>query len=157
MNSFLSFFLVSMVVALATAQAPVCDERNNWQLFPDHQDCANYYRCEDNEAVLHTCVENLLYDHELRACNWDDLREDCSNNDDDFIPHRPVVRCPPHENNERPTHLSHPMDCGKFYKCWDGEPVLMDCPTGMFWNPTDMYCDFPKNVRCNNGFRPAEM
>lgn len=173
------FVILTALVAISAAQnlpqqqqqqqqhqLPYCDAANSWQLYPDPTNCANFYRCEYNgyyQAVLHTCVENLHYDHELRACNWDDKVICNANSNNDFQPQpqpeRPstVLTCPPAEDNQRPTHLNHPTDCGKFYKCWDGEPVLMDCPDNTIWNPTVLYCDFPKNVRCVDGFRPVEV
>lgn len=171
-RSGLLVLLLTALVAITAAQnqqqqqqhqLPYCDATNTWQLYPDPENCANFYRCEYNgyyQAVLHTCVENLHYDHVLRACNWDD-KVVCNANHgvepEQPPPQRPtVITCPPAEDNQRPTHLNHPTDCGKFYKCWDGVPVLMDCPEDTIWNPTVLYCDFPKNVRCMNGMRPLE-
>lgn len=151
MNSFLAICTV-LFVAVATAgvsaDKPHCNAANSWEVFPDPRDCANFYRCEHNKAVLHTCVENTLYDKQLKACNWDHL-VDCNANPN--LPANPAIVCPKIEDDpNRPTHLEHPTDCGKFYKCWDGTPVEMDCPAGYYWNQVLIYCDFPINVPCGN-------
>lgn len=147
----LAAILTILVVAAgvsANEDVPHCSANNSWQVYPDSTDCGKFYRCEHNKAVSHNCVENTLYDKELRACNWDHLVNCDANPNLQVLP--PLV-CPVIEDNpNRPTHLEHPTDCGKFYKCWDGTPVEMDCPSGYLWNQVLLYCDFPKNVPCGN-------
>ena len=139
--------LVAAATGAVADYAPHCDDTNIWNVYPDPTDCAKFYRCEHYEAVSHTCVENTLYDKQLRACNWDNL-VDCDANP--LFPIHPAVVCPEDDDPNRPTHLPHPEDCGKFYKCWDGVPVEMDCPAGFYWNQVLIYCDFPNNVPCAN-------
>lgn len=150
MNRFAVFCAVVLVaIAAVSAEVPRCDASNSWEVFADPTDCANFYRCEYNKPVLHTCVENTLYDKQKKACNWDHL-VDCNANPN--LPSSPpALVCPKIEDDpNRPTHLEHPTDCTKFYKCWDAIPVLMDCPEGLLWNQVLLYCDFPKNTPCGS-------
>lgn len=40
-------------------------------------------------------------------------------------------------------------DCSKFYKCYKGVPVPLDCPKPLLYNPEKEWCDWPGNVNCN--------
>lgn len=40
-------------------------------------------------------------------------------------------------------------DCSKFYKCWQGIPVALDCPKPLVYNSEKEWCDWPWNVNCN--------
>ena len=47
-----------------------------------------------------------------------------------------------------------PKDCSRYYLCHrdqDGEWIETPqaCPSGLFFNPDFLYCDFPDNVDCD--------
>lgn len=140
-----AFLLFGGIVA---GQRPNCDATNSWQQFPDPTNCANYYRCENSQAVLYTCAVDLLYDRNTKSCNWAENVQ-C----DSLIvdPKPPATTCPPTEDPQHPTHIAHPTDCTKFYKCLGGFPYVQDCPIGLQWNAAMMYCDYPENAQCVPG------
>jgi hypothetical protein len=52
-------------------------------------------------------------------------------------------------------NLPHPIFCPFFYFCIDGESTLMECPSGLYYNPRTYTCDYPENVsECQDGTRP---
>jgi hypothetical protein len=53
--------------------------------------------------------------------------------------------CPEGDDPWNPTHLAHPTDCGKFYKCLNGRAFELSCPVGQQWNAKEKYCDYPIN------------
>ncbi|XP_017861871.1 PREDICTED: uncharacterized protein LOC108613128 isoform X2 [Drosophila arizonae] len=55
-----------------------------------------------------------------------------------------TLKCP----SERQSYLPHPDDCGKYYICIAGMPVLTACPKGLYWDQRAGYCDQAKNVKC---------
>lgn len=57
-------------------------------------------------------------------------------------------RCPMKEDAEKPTHLAHDTDCGKFLKCHGGNAYEISCPSGQHWNTKMNYCDSPVNAKC---------
>jgi hypothetical protein len=57
-------------------------------------------------------------------------------------------RCPTNEDPFNPTHLAHPSDCTKFYKCESGRAHEFTCPRGHHWNSRMGYCDFPDLANC---------
>lgn len=60
-------------------------------------------------------------------------------------------RCPTNEDPFNPTHLAHPSDCTKFYKCETGRAYEFTCPRGHHWNSRMGYCDFPDLANCQLG------
>lgn len=40
----------------------------------------------------------------------------------------------PEVDEEYASYLPHESDCGLFYECSNGEPVLLSCPPGLEWN-----------------------
>lgn len=58
------------------------------------------------------------------------------------------ARCKIDENPQNPTHLAHPMDCTKFYKCSQGLAFELSCPTGQHWNRGYSYCDSIDRAHC---------
>lgn len=57
-------------------------------------------------------------------------------------------RCPINENPITPTHLAHPSDCTKFYKCSQGNAFELNCPNGQHWNRGYSYCDSIERAHC---------
>ncbi|KAF2349878.1 Chitin binding domain, partial [Trinorchestia longiramus] len=45
----------------------------------------------------------------------------------------------------------NPRDCTSYFQCVFGEPILMDCNSGLYYNPASETCDFPDQVICKNG------
>ena len=45
-------------------------------------------------------------------------------------------------------YLANPGDCGSFYQCSNGVPVLQPCPAGLVFNPNLNVCDYPSNYTC---------
>ncbi|KXJ82211.1 hypothetical protein RP20_CCG015027 [Aedes albopictus] len=58
------------------------------------------------------------------------------------------IRCPTVDDDNNPVHLTHPKDCGKFYKCYDGRAFLIACPAGQHWSVRYDRCDYPKVAKC---------
>lgn len=52
------------------------------------------------------------------------------------------------EDDQNPTHLPHPTDCTKFFKCDRGIPVQLDCPNGNHWSIESDLCDYPEEANC---------
>ena len=43
----------------------------------------------------------------------------------------------------------HPTDCNSYCLCYDTEPVEINCPPGLHFNPTLLVCDWPNNAGCD--------
>merc|ERR1712029_471002 len=59
------------------------------------------------------------------------------------------VECPDNvEVDGLPVFIPHPTDCGLYYQCAGSWPVLMECPPGLYFDPTLNVCNWPDNVDC---------
>ncbi|XP_052867756.1 peritrophin-1-like [Anopheles cruzii] len=56
--------------------------------------------------------------------------------------------CPEKDDIFNPVHFPHPTSCEKFYKCFNGEKIEMDCPDGLHWNIEKDYCDHLAEADC---------
>merc|ERR1712080_197371 len=64
------------------------------------------------------------------------------------IPLKEMV-CPQYTALDHPTFYPNPEDCGSYYMCdAGGTPVLMPCPSGLYWNSNLNVCDWPSTVEC---------
>ena len=43
---------------------------------------------------------------------------------------------------------SHPKNCEKFVQCSNGYTYVQECPAGLLFNSSRLYCDWPANVTC---------
>merc|ERR1712227_23265 len=61
------------------------------------------------------------------------------------------VECPDTvEVDGLPVFIPHPTDCGLYYQCAGSWPVLMECPPGLYFDPTLNVCNWPDNVDCQS-------
>lgn len=58
-------------------------------------------------------------------------------------------RCPLNENPSRPTHLEHPTDCTRFFKCIRGIAHELQCPNNQHWSTAMNWCDTPSRAQCS--------
>ena len=51
--------------------------------------------------------------------------------------------------SDKPTgYYPDPKDCNSFYQCADGITYWKHCPEGLYFNPVNKVCDWPRNVEC---------
>lgn len=46
----------------------------------------------------------------------------------------------------------YPGDCTKYYECANSQKIEMDCPSGLWFNPTLTICDYPYQAGCEWGW-----
>lgn len=59
----------------------------------------------------------------------------------------PVGNCP-YGIAYRTVCLPNSSDCGTYFSCADGIPILMYCPDGLHWNAKLDVCDWPQDAGC---------
>lgn len=154
-----AFGITVMMVVRAVPPAPAlsplvprCNADNDMEIYPDLTRCENYFRCENGFALLYECRYGLYFDRDENLCQWPANVTCTPLSPEPGFP--PALSCPGNDDEQNPTLLAHPYECGKFFKCWDGVPTVMDCPDNQLWNQEALYCDFPDKVACDP-YRPA--
>ncbi|KAG4068812.1 hypothetical protein HA402_002503 [Bradysia odoriphaga] len=102
--------------------------------------CSRYFTCEaDLRPTVAECPTDLHFSRLLKTC-VSKREARCS--------------CDQYDNPDRPLLLPDPMNCTTFYKCHNGQPELVDCPTNLYFSLVRQRCEFPYDVDCRDGFRP---
>ena len=55
------------------------------------------------------------------------------------------LSCPDVDNGE-PVFLPSDTNCGEYFVCVHGVPVLMECPEGLYWDQSLNVCNWPDLV-----------
>ncbi|XP_057332715.1 uncharacterized protein LOC130672278 [Microplitis mediator] len=63
-----------------------------------------------------------------------------------------IGTCPSYNNPTYTAQLPH-EDCNKFCKCDWGQPVVLDCPPSLFYNPNLLVCDYPYAAGCTGNIQ----
>ncbi|MDR1719816.1 MAG: chitin binding domain-containing protein [Dysgonamonadaceae bacterium] len=71
---FMSIAVLSMVF---TSSKPSCTGVESGTFFPDPECCNKYYECWDNVAIRHECPEGLLWNNDLKFCDFPWSANDC--------------------------------------------------------------------------------
>ncbi|XP_049875056.1 chondroitin proteoglycan 2-like [Pectinophora gossypiella] len=142
----------------------ICASEESDGVLVAHEDCDKFYKCSEGKPVVLVCPLNLLYNSDLEYCDWPENVQCKSSNTEDKEQdkEKPVV-----DNENKPTDNSNAnniaqicaapnserlliahKDCTKFYKCVEGKPVVVSCPTHLHFNAEKEYCDWPENVEC---------
>ncbi|GJQ76556.1 hypothetical protein Trydic_g2254, partial [Trypoxylus dichotomus] len=143
---------------------------------PDQSDCTQFFKCDNGVPVLFTCPDGLYFNPTINICDFpQDSGCDTSNvpvetnpPDEQTEPAAeeptegpdvpdydvPIGDCPSVES-ENATLLAHAYDCGRYFECAFGVPVLMYCPEGLHYNIELCVCDYPQGANCRRPRPPA--
>ncbi|XP_053686225.1 probable chitinase 10 [Sabethes cyaneus] len=110
--------------------------------FPQFAQCLQSKRKSISKREVKYSDEEYDYNYDeddlpLDPSEWTDEQREMVVGVNDF-------RCPRLDDPETPVHLTHPKDCGKFYKCYGGRAYLIVCPAGQHWSVRFDRCDYPK-------------
>ena len=126
---------------------------NETNIFPDPENCQNYYLCFPPEAcTLETCDPVLLFDDVLLACNFAEF-VDCGD------------RPNPISTTPKPTEITtefleiypDPENCQNYYLCdFPGECTLEFCDDVLLFDDVLMACNFAEFVDCGDRPNPLD-
>ncbi|XP_058060111.1 uncharacterized protein LOC131210798 [Anopheles bellator] len=174
MNAFQPLLVVVAAVALCSAQqqsfryedgipdtrCPVYDNPMNPVHLAVASDCSKFQKCFNGRAFTIACPPGQEFGEQIQRCDYPvfakcrqgyaqpepaEFRYEAGSTD---------VRCPRFDDPFHPSHLAHPTDCRKFYKCFDGRAFELQCPEGQEWGGNLNRCDYPFLARCSE--RQAE-
>ncbi|CAH2049171.1 unnamed protein product, partial [Iphiclides podalirius] len=168
---------ITLICALTIAKGYVVDKNKygcpldaTVEKLLEHENCNKFYQCFQGVLVEHKCPNDLLFNIDVFECDWPenvvcgdrlipDSDED-SNGDVDGGAGSNGGNCDP---SQAPAIcaaegsdgvLVANENCNKFYKCSEGVPVALLCPTNLLYNPITEQCDWPKNVECGDRVLP---
>jgi len=168
MSQFRLLLLLSTLVGLIAGQ---CDplpngdscEGHDDEEFADPEDCSSYYKCEAGCAKHMKCERNFLFDTFRGFCNYP-LDVDCGERPCTDPSHcYTTTTSIPTTTTEDCGHLQDckelgegyhpdPYNCRKYWHCVAGRSEHILCDDGMYYDPVNVWCDYPERVQC--GSRP---
>ncbi|CAG9565997.1 unnamed protein product [Danaus chrysippus] len=151
----------------------ICGEPRSDGVLIAHEHCDKFYKCANGKNVPMNCPAGLFYNPHKQVCDYpsnvecgdrvnpnpgndDDDCDDDNNGGDDNGPcncdpdKAPVICGEPGSEGVLVAH----EHCDKFYKCFNGKNVSMNCPAGLLYNPHKGWCDYPSNVKCGDRVIP---
>uniref|UniRef100_A0A182K5Z8 Chitin-binding type-2 domain-containing protein n=1 Tax=Anopheles christyi TaxID=43041 RepID=A0A182K5Z8_9DIPT len=137
-----------------------CPQRDN-PMSPVHlaipTDCTKFQKCFNGLAFTISCPPGQEFGVQLQRCDYPVFAR-CQQG---YVQPQPAgfsydagqvdPRCPRVDDPANPTHLSHPSDCRRFFKCFDGRAFELECPKGQEWGIRLNRCDYPSMARCSIG------
>lgn len=142
---------------IPTCPRPVPGNRNvpdflPYDTIPVPGYCNRYYKCEsDGRAVELQCPSGQEFNPLTRSCGAPTAL--CGNN----LAFEPVVENRVHDHlclGKLNGQKIATDNCNSFVTCNGGFGHLQSCDTGLLFNQTAGYCDWPENVRCNEWVGP---
>ena len=57
------------------------------------------------------------------------------------------LTCPDVEDSDSEIdYLPSKTDCSEYFVCVHGEPILMHCPEGLYWDDSNEICNYPDQI-----------
>ncbi|XP_022824375.1 uncharacterized protein LOC111354946 [Spodoptera litura] len=160
-------------------QAPsICASANSNGIHIAHENCNQFYKCDNGQPVPFRCPSNLLYNPFIPGCDWphnvncgdriipdpDDTSEGpqptVPDDNNDNVGPGPCNHCNPEEapaicagTNSNGIYIAH-QNCNQFFVCDHGTPVTFSCNSILLYNVYTKQCDWPFNVDCGDRVIP---
>ncbi|KAJ6222575.1 hypothetical protein RDWZM_001120 [Blomia tropicalis] len=115
-------------------QAPIKSEGCEWSfgIFAHDTSCTRYWQCWNGTATLQQCPFSLLYNEQLKACDWADNVPDCQKH--------PICKESPNGS------VAIEKSCTRYWLCVGGYPRIQRCPAGLAFNRETQKCDLDYTV-----------
>lgn len=78
MKTKIYFMFVAIMLFLSSSIIVCPSESTEITYYPDPEDCASYYECDNGILIHSTCPDGLLFNPNNEACDWD-YNTDCGN------------------------------------------------------------------------------
>lgn len=116
---------------------PLYNDPDNMVYVNDETNCEKYYLCHHNQLQPFQCQSGFHYDISSKVCTHPALANCYAYN----------IDCPVWGTAQRP----NPIDCSRYYICWDGEAFPSTCPDGLLFDVDLLMCRLPNDVTCSSG------
>lgn len=66
------YFMFAAIMIFLSSSIIVCPpEGTEVTVYPDPEDCASYYECDNGILIHSTCPEGLVFNPVYETCDWD--------------------------------------------------------------------------------------
>jgi len=125
--------------------------------YANPNNCSTFYACANGLTHVMKCPSNLRYNQKTNRCDWPS-NVACKDQPSQAPP--VATTSAPVQTTTAPKQGSsfclgkkdgdyqNLKDCASFYKCSNNITHIMKCPSGLWFNPVNDTCDYPKNVAC---------
>jgi len=125
----------------------ICQASGSY-IVPSHEDCADYYVCNNYVPTMHTCTSDLYYNHLTQMCDLKSkvpcvMVPEYVSEEDDFYG-AVDISCPPTGAHFYP----HPSDCQHYFLCVNGISAKLDCGHNMVYDYASQKCDLSARAKC---------
>ncbi|CAF0920315.1 unnamed protein product [Brachionus calyciflorus] len=103
---------------------------------PVPNDCTKFYRCANGVLSVFQCSSGLLFDNNLKVCNWPNQVTTCNTN-------QLQKSCTAANDLTRVEN-----DCSKYYRCSNGVLSVQSCQSGLYFDTTTKTCNWATYVSC---------
>jgi len=136
----------------STASPGVCGiecPTDGLQLFPDCENCNQFYECYNGVLTSKVCPNCYHYDEDKEYCNQP-TQVDCGDRtpEEDCSAATKPGDCPYDNGYFKDMH-----NCGRYFVCVNGEPTSNSCSNSTFAGLYDYnleWCNFPDKVDCED-------
>uniref|UniRef100_A0A336MAW2 CSON014567 protein n=1 Tax=Culicoides sonorensis TaxID=179676 RepID=A0A336MAW2_CULSO len=110
-------------------------------------DCSKFYKCYNGRAFLMDCPGGTWWDPVYDNCG--EKRGICMKRSIKAFSLFSDESCPIKDDPANPIHFPHPFECNLFFKCANGQKVLMECPPDLHWSIATDRCERPEDANCS--------
>ncbi|XP_068083786.1 chondroitin proteoglycan 2-like [Anabrus simplex] len=137
-----------LAVAVSESRAdPRCPAENegNVTLLPHPTNCSLYLECVNGNITIMQCPPGLEFNPDLLVCDYD-WESGCISEGKRA---RADPVCPkPGQGGSDTLLFPKPNNCSQYFECDNGNLLVMECPQGLEFSPTDLVCDHPWSAKC---------
>lgn len=139
-----------IVVDCPATEEPFTQEPHPWL-------CERFFVCIDGVGTERECLEGMLFDVNLRQCQFADRAECVESSVAPVLATQMEVMEKAEDNDdevyvcsEEPYYYVavHPTDCQKYVQCIYGVANIHSCVDGTLFHPENLRCDLAENVEC---------
>ncbi|XP_017070715.1 chondroitin proteoglycan 2 [Drosophila eugracilis] len=131
----------------------LCQDQPEGELFPVEGKCNMFYKCNFNCAVEQYCPNNLVYNKNIKECDypqnyvceWEYTPPTGPNAGPSGIACESNGRC---LGQREGTYFNSTTNCGKYVVCQCECEVEMECPDGLYWDQDKLTCNYEDSVKC---------
>lgn len=149
----ISLMFIVVVIGIKSSKIKVpapnpCEGLANGTFVTNPAGCKYFFHCRDGHPVEAFCPSDMWFNSDSGIC---DVRLNVvCHLDNSKLPTDPreLILCPVKDNKEI-KYIASTVDCKRYYVCYHGKPVQLECASDLHWNDAKKQCDLADNANCS--------